>query len=169
MNTLYQSFWRRISGSFDLGFNYTQANQFVQFNLNADATYRVKSFQLQSNLDIFASKQRGVVSSQRASFITDYAYFLKNRWFLGGFFGVDRNLDLGLDLRLSAGAGAGRYLVQTNQTSLTALVGFSGNRETPTEGEPRFNAEAFVAADYSTFMYDFPKLTFDASVKVLRA
>ncbi len=167
MNTLYQSFWRRISGSFDLGFNYTQANEFAQLNLNGDATYRVKSFEIQSTLSVFASRQRGVVSSQRASLVMDYAYFLERRWFLAGFLGADRNQDLGLDLRVSAGAGAGRFLFRTNRSSLAAIAGISGNRETPTEGEPRYNAEAFIGVDYSTFMYDFPKLTFDASMKLL--
>ena len=37
---VYRTFWRRWDGSLDLGFNYTQSSNLVQFNLNADATYR---------------------------------------------------------------------------------------------------------------------------------
>ena len=167
MARIRRSFWNRIDGSFDLGFNYTQANQFVQFNLNGDATYRTRSFAVLTNLDMFLSKQQGVTSSQRANFSLTYAYFLKNRWFLGGLTGLDRNLDLGLDLRVFAGAGGGRYLLQTNQTQLTALVGVLGNHETPVSGESKYNVEALVGAQYSTFMYGFPKLTFNASLKVI--
>jgi Protein of unknown function, DUF481 len=166
MARIRRSFWNRIDGSFDLGFTYTQANQFVQFDLNGDATYRTKAFAVITNWSVFLSKQQGVTSSQRAAFSMDYAYFLKNRWFLGGLTGLDRNLDLGLDRRVSAGVGGGRYLVQTNQTQLAALAGILVNHETPVSGESSYNAEAFVGAQYSTFMYDFPKLTFKATLKV---
>ena len=166
MNPLYQSFWRRMTGSFDLGFNYTQANQFVQFNVNGTATYRVKSFELETTLNAFFSKQSGTVSSQRAAFGFDYQYFLKRRWFLGGLLGFERNQDLGLNLRSSVGGGGGRYVIQTNRSSLAVLVGAIVNREQPVEGDTLNGAEALLAIVYSTFMYDFPKLSFDTSLKV---
>jgi hypothetical protein len=167
LTPIYQKFLRRISGSFDLGFNYTEAKQFVQFNLNSDATYRTKAFDVTSQLSVFLSKQQDVTSSQRASLSFDYAYFLKNRWLIGGLVGAERNQDLGLDLRVSIGGGVGRAFIQTNQTRLSALLGVVANHEDPVTGEGRYNVEAVVVGQYSTFMYDFPKLTVNASLKVL--
>jgi putative salt-induced outer membrane protein YdiY len=167
MTPIYQTFWRRISGTFDLGFNYTQANQFVQFNVNGDATYRTKAFAVKTRLSAFFSKQQGVTSSQRASLNLTYQYFLSKRWFLAGLLGLEKNRDLGLNLRATGGIGAGRYLVQTNQSQLAVLVGATVNREDPLEGDAKTTAEAIVGATYSTFMYDFPKLTFSASLNVV--
>ena len=167
MNPLYQSLWRRMTGSFDLGFTYTQANKFVQFDVNATATYRVKSFQLETTLNAFLSKQTGAVSSQRASLAFEYLRLLEHRWFLGGLLSFDRNQDLGLDLRTSVGGGGGRYVIQTNRSSLAVLVGAIFNREQPVEGDNLSSAEAILGVGYSTFMYDFPKLSFDTNLTVI--
>ncbi len=128
---IYQTFWRRWDGSLDLGFNYTQASSIVQLNLNANAIFRRPTFAASASINSFFSSQSGVPSSQRANFSLGYQKFLKDRWFLAGFGGADRNLDLGLDLRLTLGAGYGRYLIQTNQTTLGALLGISGITRIP--------------------------------------
>ena len=164
---VYQRFWSRLDGSFDAGFTYTEANQFVQFNLNGEVFYRTKDFKISSHISAFLSKQESVTSSQRASWTFDYAHFLPRRWFLGLLGGLERNRDLGLNLRAFAGGGVGRYFIQTNQTQLGGLVGVTGNREEPTEGEARYSAEAIIAGDYSRFMYDFPNLTLGARLQVI--
>ena len=164
---LRRNFWKRIDGSFDLGFTYTEASQFVQFNLNGDATYRAKSFEVSAKLSMFLSRQEGATSSQRASLMLEDVYFLKDRWLVGAVAGLERNRDLGLDLRASLGGGFGRYLFQTNQSSLIALMAFTGNREDPVEGDATYNAEAVVEVQYATFMYDFPKLKIYASLQVI--
>jgi putative salt-induced outer membrane protein YdiY len=164
---LRRTFWRRIDGSFDLGFTYTEANQFVQLNLNADATYRAKSFEVSAKLSAFLSKQEGATSSQRGSLFVEDVYFLKNRWLAVAVGNLERNRDLGLDLRASLGGGFGRYLFQTNQSSVVTLLAFTGNREDPVEGEATYNAEAILAVQYTTFMYDFPKLKIYASLQVI--
>jgi hypothetical protein len=167
LSPLYATFWRRVNGSVDLGFNYTEANQFVQFTLGADASVRKPAFSASSSLSAFFTSQEGVPSSQRGNFLVSYEKFLGQKWFVGGFGGVDRNLDLGLDWRFSLGAGFGREFIQTNQTELKAIVGISGNHELPVEGSPTSNAAAVIGATYSAFTYDFPKMNFAASISVL--
>ena len=164
---IYQTFWRRIDGSLNLGFNYTEAHQFVQFNLNADATYRARGFAVFLDLSAFLSRQEEVTNSQRASLSLGYQYTLSNRWFLAGLAGLERNRDLGLDLRVTLGGGAGRHLIQTNRTLLDALVAVTVNREDPIEGGATKSAEAVIAGRYRTFAYDFPKLTVEAGLDVI--
>ena len=164
---MYQTFWRRWTGSLDLGFNYTQASQFVQFTLNADALFRRPTFQASMNLSTFFTSQQGVPSSQRGSFSLAYQKFLKDRWLVMGFTGLDRNLDLGLDLRFSLGAGYGRDFVQTNRTRFTAVAGLIGSREDPVTGENTSDLAAFVAGQFTTFTYDFPKVTVGATLSVI--
>ncbi len=162
-----QTFWRRWDGSLDLGFNYTQASSIVQLNLNASAIFRRPTFAATASINTFFSSQDGVPSSQRANFTLGYQKFLKDNWLIAGFGGLDRNLDLGLDLRVSIGAGYGRYLIQTNRTTFAALLGISADHENPVTGESTWEAAAVIGLQYSTFTYDFPKVTVNSTLQVL--
>ena len=166
LTPVYQNFWRRWEGSLDLGFNYAQASHFVQFDASADATYRRRDFQIQSTLSSLFSRQEGVTATERGGFALRYDRFLGNRWVAEAGIGLDRNIQLGLDLRASAGVGFGRYLVQSNQKQLIVYLGLLGNHEQPVDGEDKYNGEAVVGGRYSYFMYDFPKVTISASLQV---
>jgi hypothetical protein len=161
-----RNFWRRWEGSLDLGFNYTQSSHLVQFNLSADATYRRRDYQITSDLSSFFSRQEGATATEHGSFATRYDRFLGNRWVAEGGVGLDRNIQLGLDLRVLLGVGFGRYLIQTNQKNLIVFVGLTGNHEQPVEGEGKYNSEALVGGRYQYFMYDFPKVTISAALSV---
>ncbi len=167
ISPIYQSFWRRWQGSFDLGFDYTQANHYFQFTLNGDATFRRPTFELSTTLSMFFTSQEGVPSNQRANYSFQYEKFLKDRWLVAGIFSIDRNLQLGLAWRESLGAGYGRYLVYTNRTQLTALAGLVGMHEQPVSGTSTNDLAAVVAAQFSSFTYDFPKVTIGATLAVI--
>ncbi len=167
ISPIYQTFWRRWQGSFDLGFNYTQANHYFQFNLNGDAAFRRPTFELSTNLSMFFTSQEGVPSNQRANYNVQYEKFLKDRWLVAGIFAIDRNLQLGLDWRYSLGAGYGRYLMYTNRTQLTAIAGLAGMHEQPVTGTSTNDLAAVFVAQYSTFTYDFPKVTIGATLSII--
>jgi hypothetical protein len=166
LTPVYQTFWRRWEGSLDLGFNYTQSSDLTQFNLNFEGTYRMKEWQLAATLTSFFSRQGGVTGAERGSVGIRYDRFLGKRWILEGGIGLDRNIQLGLKLREFAGVGAGRHVVQTNQTQLIPYVGVTVNHEVPVDGEDTDSAEGLVGCRYSYFMYDFPKLTIGAEAQV---
>ena len=163
---VFQSFWRRWEGSFDLGFNYTNSSKLVQFNLNGEATFRMRTAEVVAGVTSFFSRQNGETAAERGSVGLRLDRYLKCRWLLEIGVGFDRNIELGLKGRTSIGAGGGRYVVQTNQARLTVFAGFLANREQPVEGETAYTAEATVGGRYSYFMYDFPKITINASVQV---
>ncbi len=87
-------------------------------------------------------------------------------WVAEAFVGLDRNIQLGLDLRETIGVGAGRYLNRTNQSSLVVVAGFTGNHEIPVEGTDTDSLEGLVGGRYSYFMYDYPKLTLSTNLSV---
>jgi hypothetical protein len=166
MTPVFHHFWDRWEGSLDLGFNYTQSSQLVQFNLDAAATYKLRESQFVSSLSAFFSRQNDVTGASRASFSTRYERFLKDRWLLQGGVGLERNVQLGLDLRALAGVGAGRNVVQTNQTQLGVYAGVVATHEQPVDGESRAGAEGLLGARYTYFMYDFPNVTIGADLQV---
>jgi hypothetical protein len=164
---VHQRFWRRMDGSVDLGFNYTESSNLTQLNLNAEAIYRVKNWSVTTNLNSFYSQQEGAVAAKRGDLSMRYDRYLSRSWVaeVGG--ALEKNVQLGLNLRTSLGLGAGRYFVQTNQTQLLAYVALIANRERPVEGESKNNTEAAVGGRYSYFMYDFPKVTLAAAAAVI--
>jgi hypothetical protein len=163
---VHQTFWRRWEGSLDLGFNYTQSSDLTQFNLNFAGTYRMRDWQLVTGLTSFFSRQNDVTGAERGSITLRYDRFIGKRWILEGGVGVDRNIELGLKFREFVGIGGGRYLVQTNRAQLSVFAGFTGNHEVPVEGAAADSAEAVIGGRYSSFMYDFPKLTLGAELEV---
>jgi len=163
---VYQAFWKRWEGSLDLGFNYTQSSNLTQFNLDFDGTYRMKDWQLATTLSAFFSRQNGVTGAERGSLGILYYRFLPNRWLLQTGIGLDRNIQLGLKIREFFGIGAGRYVIQTNQTQLQPYLGVTANHEVPVDGEDINSAEGVVGCRYTYFMYDFPKLTVSADAQV---
>jgi hypothetical protein len=163
---VYETFWKRWEGSLDFGFNYTQSNDLVQFNFDFDATYRMRESQFVVDLSAFFSRQEGVTGASRGSFSLLYDRYFGTRWIGEAFIGLDRNIQLGLDLRETVGVGAGYFFMRTNQAWLLALAGFTGNHEIPVSGDSENSAELVVGGRYSYFMYDFPKLTIGASLAV---
>jgi hypothetical protein len=166
LSPLYQSFWRRWDGSLDLGFNYTQSSQLTQFNLNASGVYRRPKFSLESDISATYSRQNGVTGASRGTYSLGYFRFLSDRWFVATLLGLDRNIQLGLDLRVIGAVGGGRNLIQTNQTLLATYIGVAVSHEQPIEGESKYNSEAVIGGKYSYFMYDFPKISLGASLAV---
>jgi Protein of unknown function, DUF481 len=163
---VYQKFWRRWDGSLDAGLNYTQSSQLVQVNVNATGTYRRLNHEVASSLSVFYSKQNEAPETSHGTFGTRYDRFVAKRWFGELGIGFDRNLELGLELRASAYVAGGHNLIQTNRSRLTAYAGISGNREEPVEGDGQFNVEGIIGGRYSSFMYDFPKLTLSVNVAI---
>lgn len=166
LSPVYQTFWKRWEGSLDLGFNYTQSSNLVQFNFDFEGTYRVREAQIVTDLTAFFSRQDDVTAASRGSFGLRYDRFIGKRWILEGGLGLDRNIQLGLDLRESLGVAGGRYLIQTNQAWLVVFAGFTGNHEIPVSGEDTDSLEGVVGGRYSYFMYDFPKLTVATALAV---
>jgi hypothetical protein len=166
LSPLYQGFWKRWDGSLDLGFNYTESSNLTQLNLNADSIYRRPTFSLESDLSVTYSRQNGVTGASRGTYNLNYFRFLSDRWFVLTGVGLDRNIQLGLSLRVLWGVGGGRNLIQTNQTLLATYVGVTVNHEQPLEGEGKYNSEAVIGGKYSYFMYDFPKVTLGAALSV---
>jgi hypothetical protein len=166
LSPVYQTFWKRWEGSLDLGFNYTSSSSLTQFNLDFDGTYRMKDSRIVNDLSVFFSRQNGVTGASRASFSSRYERFLKGPWLVLGGIGLERNVQLGLDLRVLAGAGGGYNVIQTNQTQLTPFIGLVGTHEQPVEGESSYSVEGVAGCRYTYFMYDFPKITLGADVQV---
>ena len=164
---IFQTFFRMIDGSFDLGANYTHASDLLQFNVSSDLVYKKPKFAVLTDLSLFYSRQNGETTSQRGTLKFTYLALRPHRWVYGSLLGFENNRDLGLQLRSTVGLFVGRFFVLRNQTTLVVTAGLLGNHESGTSGEVANNLEGAVDARYSTFTYDYPKIWFDAYLRLI--
>ena len=157
LRPLSQSFWTRLDGSISIGANYTLASGIGQGSLNANVASRREKFEWSTKLSTTITIQEDQPRSSRTTSSFGYSRFLKNRWFVPIIGQVDRNPDLGYNLRASAGSGIGRTLVQTNRSALAVLTMIRVDQEVPVSGETTSNTEAVFGSSYSYFTHDTPK------------
>ena len=155
------SFWDRLDGSISLGASYTKSSGIGQGSVNVSVGTRRPAFELRTDFSTTVTVQPDQPDQSRTVGSVSYLKMMRNRWFVPGTGRLERNTDLGLDLRSSVGGGIGRYFVQTNRSVLGAAAGLVLNRENPVEGDSTTNVEAFVGATYEFFTYDTPKTDID--------
>jgi len=144
-----EKIWQRFEGSVKFGFNSDKASQVTIGNLSANVRYRARTYLL--GIDIISSitDQPGAETTQNQSLKLNYQRFRNSRWFTDWFTSVEKNDEQGVDRRLSAGGGLGKYLVQSNKNQFSLLVGLVGSRESLIGTDPdTTNAEAKFSVKY---------------------
>jgi len=154
---LKTSFWKRLSGSLDVGFSYTSSSKLTQFNLDGRLTFRRPTFQLELRANSILTSQPDAQDTRRSSADFGYVRFRGNRQVAFGLVTLEQNRELGFDLRTGVRGGWGRYLVRSQGNELLAGLGLNVNHEVPVEGEARENLEALIGLDWASFSYSTPK------------
>ena len=81
---------------------------------------------------------------------------------------LDRNDELGLDLRTSIGAGGGRILKQTNSQSLQLFGGLQVSREDVVGTDSSEDTvEALASLTWDWFRYDTPELDLSTNLQII--
>ena len=167
------SFWERVSGTANFGYNFTKAKSIAQLNYDVHANHRteVRMFTLDSHF--FTSTDQTEESTQRSDLNLSMTRFRDNRWFNTYLLGFESNDELGLELRTSIGGGIGRYMIQTNTSELSLLAGLMVTTESLTKvripgpddvSSNEENIEAILGVAFSKFIFDDPKV--DLSLKL---
>lgn len=160
------SFWRKLDGSFDAGFNYTQSSGVAQLNVNSETVFRRPRFEARMDLSLNATAQQADGSrDDRASFDASYVRFRGARWMVGSAARFETNESLGLRLRSQVGMTAGPRLVNSNRAQLALTAGLVVNNEQAVDAESTSNVEAALALQSSYFTYDRPRTELSASFR----
>ena len=156
------SFWQRIDGSIDTGFNYTRSSGVAQLNTNWNQAYRRPAFTFKTALSLTATaKDDDDGRDDRGSFEASFLRYPWKRWFFSVAGRFESNESLGLTLRSQVGGAVGPRLVNTNRSQLAVGAGLVGNDERGVDVEPTQNLEALFLFGWSFFTYDRPKTTLD--------
>ena len=168
VSTIGRSFWRKLDGSIDVGFNFTRSSEVSQLNLNWDLVYRRPGFQARLNTSLTQTTQRSEAegqSDERGSVEASYLRYRWPRWFVGGAARFETNESLGLVLRSQISGAVGPRLVNSNRAQLTVGAGLAFNDEQGVDVEATQNLEAIVLFRHSFYTYDSPTTNTDLSVQ----
>lgn len=138
-------FVKRLEGGISLGLNSQSGSGVTIFDASADVRYRTELYLVGLTLNSSITDQPSEETQSNHSARLNYQRFRPNRWFTDWFSSWERNDQLGIDSRLSIGAGLGQYLVQTNRNQFSLMAGaqatrteFTGQDPGDTVGEGRF-------------------------------
>lgn len=156
----------RIEGGIKFGLNGTKGSNTLQWNLGANALYRGEDWEVSSRFDSIVTDKSDNTSSERINFTASYRKLLSNRWFWSALGGYDRNDELGINDRFSAGGGVGRFVVRSNNFELLFSTGLLASREFRTDTANN-QLEAFVTGSLAWFKHRFPKTDIRTDVSLL--
>ena len=166
ITTIGRSFWRKLDGSFDVGFSYTRSSGVAQLNLNSDTLYRKPRSQTRLNASFTQTGQADEEGrDDRGAIDVSYLRYPWLRWFVAGVGRFETNESLGLKLRSQVGGAIGPRLVNTNRAQLTLGGGVVFNDERGVDVEPTQNLEALLLFQTSYYTYDRPRTNVDLTTQ----
>lgn len=157
LDEIYDRFWDRLKGSFDLGFNFTKANSFAQLSIGAELSYIDQKSLINGSLDALSTTQTDVIKTRRTDAKIEYLRLLAKSWYLMSSVSFLSNTEQALDARISPSLGAGRFLISTNQLYFGVSLGLTYNIENYVDTTlNKTSTEAFIFNNFNIFdMKDF--------------
>lgn len=167
---LKSAFWSRVNASVDLGFSFTKANHLKQGTSQIAAGYLGDRWSADIFFNVFRSVQDSITATRRNEGGINYKYFLQHDWYLMLDGNYLSNTEQALKARYTGKAGAGKFLIHSNQSYWGIGGGLSLNLENFTNESPdRSSAEAYVGSELNLFdtgdlsllssLYVYPSLT----------
>lgn len=157
-------FWRKLHGSVNFGFSYTQSNKAIQYSLSADSRYWTPKTLGQVQLNSIFNTQEGAESASQQSLTFFLDRMIKKR---SGFFGAGQlqsNPAQGFDLRTVIGGGYDRFLMKRSNGYFIVNAGLVYDRELITDSSRVDNSvEALVGLQFANYSDDHPKHTITLS------
>lgn len=162
-----RSFWQRVDGKMGLGVSYVKGSEVGQLYFNGNTRFREVKSEYQLNWNSILTSNGTGTDSERGNVGGVYRRYLQDRWFWAALANFDRNDELGIDARISAGGGGGRILRQRKDFQTSLVGGVVATREnTVAQGENDTNLEGIFVADLAWFKFSVPKTDFRTTLTI---
>ena len=172
MTGIADKFWDRFNGQVNFGINYSKGNQSTQFSFGSQTDYVRERWSAGINFDSNLASSVGTNASTRNSVNVTILRLLKqNNWYYAGVGDLLQSSEQGISHQSGLGGGLGRYLKNTNRTSISVLGGAVW--QTTTYNQPGVSSNtqdvfgALISGDVKVFR--FSKTNLDVSGVLLPA
>jgi hypothetical protein len=163
----YGSRWRRFSGAFDLGYNYSKSSNRTQFNFSGDLAYNTERYNGQLDYSTNIGTSKGEKDSDRDVLSLGGSLKLSRKWYAYSQAKYEHNLELQLDRRSSVLGGPAYAFARTNRALITAGGGASYSRESYYGQELVHNAEGVFLVNAQFFKLYSPKFDISTQYRLL--
>lgn len=169
MDQSFENWWHRFNGSIGLGATYNKGNQSTQYELSTDVNYPRERWSASVAYNSTLSSNKGTSASSRNQIDASAQRLLPwNNWYYTGFASFLQSSEQGINLQSTLGGGVGRYLKNTNHTSISVAGGLAFQRinyqQNILVAPAQDVASAWVNTQAKLFQFDRTNLTVVASV-----
>lgn len=162
------SFWRRTTGSFSLGFNYSLGSDVASLLFSGNIDYRIRKSLFEITWNNNNTFQADSLSATNIQVTIGYQRTLINYWSLGTSVGAYQNSQLGVRLRMDFTAIAIRDIVYNWWNRYFLGAGLSIQQEKPFEGpENTTDLAGIVTTVWKVYKYTNPKLWVDSDLSFI--
>lgn len=172
LNGTSEGFWQRFNGSVNTGLLYSKGNESTQYNVSSQVVYpreRWSSELLFSSS--LASNSGSTLTTRNQTDLNTLRLLRWNNWFYAGYSSFLQSSVQEINLQTTLAGGVGRYLKNTNRSSIYVLGGVGwqnvGYGQTPVDQGSQNTAVGFVAGQVKVFK--FKKTNLDVSASLLPA
>jgi hypothetical protein len=148
---LEATLWTRLDGNVDFGFSFSKADLETRWTLNAEVNYRSRNYEGAVALSSQLTARENADQLSRNTLSLSGRRIFGRRWFGVVLGQLQENQELSLDLRTVVGGGGGRYLVQSNSTTLQMYSGLVHTREQFSGEDVRNSPEVLVGTTWDWF------------------
>lgn len=160
------NFWDRLDLNIQFGLSWDKGSNVGRYNLGIDAEYRQAKSLTRARFNTEITTQDAANSTERSNLGMMHNIFQLDKKYHSYFASLERNNELGLDLRALLGAGYGWAPIRSQKNWFMLAAGLDINREIPTNGEQQTNLEAVFAMNYEYFKYSSPERSFSTDLTV---
>jgi hypothetical protein len=161
-----ESFWNRIEGDASAGIDYKKASDILLVNVASNLRLREEKYEIDFGFNWNETQRTEDQDSSRADLSGGYTRFLRDRWFWKATAGLERNQELGIDLRAIVSGSAGKYFLQTSTMRFEVNVGLAASSEKRTDDTEQNSVEGLIRSSFDLFILNIPMTRLSANVSV---
>lgn len=161
-----ETFWHRIEGDVTAGIDYKKASDILLINVASSLRLREEKYELGFGFNWNETQRTLNSNSSRADLNGDYTRLLRDRWFWKASAGLERNQELGIDLRAIVAGSAGKYFLQTSTMRFEVNAGLAASSENRTDDTTQQSLEGLIRSSFDLFRLNIPMTRLSANINV---
>jgi hypothetical protein len=159
------SFWRRLSGKFGVGANYSKGSNVATLAVSGNLDYRKKSSWFSLTWDLNDTYQGDTLSSSKSDIELSWQRKLDRGWSTYLSVSGSQNLQLGTKMRLNLNLAGIKDLAYNEWNRLYAAAGINLSREVPVgDNEIRDDLAGLFQLKWKVYKLTIPKVWVDADI-----
>jgi len=163
-----KSFWQKQNGNLDFGLTFTRANNQVQYNFNFRNTFNGRGYKIPLTVTSALTRIEDETTTNRHTVRGSWIRNLRGpKWFALVLGEYQRNDELDLDFRASAGGGVGRYLFESSRYAWATYGATIGTQERYASGVSTTTASVVAGTNMNVFIYGDHDLTFHTNFQAI--